>query len=477
MTLPRCSPATLRRRTVGALLTIAVAACSRGDVTKAPTIEAPRGAMTMSTAAHPAWSKNAVIYEVNIRQYTPQGTFAAFSSELPRLRALGIDVLWLMPVQPIGKLNRKGTLGSYYSISDYTAINPEFGTESDFRALVDSAHALGFKVILDWVANHTAFDHAWTVAHKDWYTLRADGSISRAIDDKGKETDWSDVADLNYNSTAMRAAMITEMRWWLDTMHLDGFRCDMAGLVPTDFWSEVRTALDPGRPDMFFLAEWENPALHASFDATYAWELFHLMNAVAKGKTPPGALDAYFAKKDTTFDRSAYRLTFTSNHDENSWAGTEFERMGENHRAAYILSAFSQQAIPLLYSGQEASFNRRLKFFEKDQIDWSGASLAEFYRRTFSLRHTNDVLWSGAFGAPQVKLATAGGDRVYAFTRSRGDRAVVVLTNFGEASARVSYQGLPVAGSYIDGFTDAGVSLAAQGTIDVPAHGFRVLVK
>jgi alpha-amylase len=427
--------------------------------------------------AHPEWTKNAVIYEVNIRQYTPEGTFAAFSKSLPRLKSLGVDILWIMPVQPIGTLHRKGSLGSYYSIADYTAINPEFGTEADFKSMVAAAHAQGLKVILDWVANHTAFDHEWASAHKDWYTLRADGSISRAIDDRGKETDWSDVADLNYNNAAMRSAMIDEMRWWVDSTGIDGFRCDVAGFVPHDFWAAVRTALAPGHPDLFFLAEWEDPRLHTSFDATYGWGLFHVMNDVASGKKPTAAIDTHFAEFESTFPAAAYRMNFTSNHDENSWNGTEFERMGANHQAAYVLSITAQQSMPLLYSGQEASFNRRLAFFEKDSIDWSGPSLADFYRRLFELRHSQEVLWNGQWGAPQTRLATDGGDRIWAMVRARGEKAVVVLTNFGDAPTPVQYTGLTSPGAYTDWFSQASLTLGAVGTITVPAHGYRVLVK
>jgi glycosidase len=431
----------------------------------------------VSGGIHPAWSRNAVIYEVNIRQYTPEGTFAAFQKQLPRLRGMGIDVLWFMPVQPIGQLHRKGTLGSYYSIRDYTAINPEFGTEADFKALVDAAHAQGFKVILDWVANHSAFDHEWTSAHKEWYTIKPDGSISRAIGGDGKETDWSDVADLNYASAPMRQAMIAEMKWWLDTMNLDGFRCDMAGLVPVDFWTEVRAALDPVKKDLFFLAEWEDPALHRSFDATYSWELFHLMNDIASAKKPVVALDTLLTKQDMRFAPGDYRLTFTSNHDENSWAGTEFERMGPNHKPAYVVSALLARSMPLLYSGQEASFNRRLQFFEKDSIDWSGPTLEPFYRTLFTLRHAYDVLWSGPWGAPQVRLTTQQPDKVFAFSRSRGGQSVVVFANFGNAPISVPYSGFTQPGEYTDAFSGTRATLDAAGTIELQANDFLVFAK
>ena len=470
----------MRHGVLATLCTTALlAACSPADfVVKRPPAKQGTGvASTLSQIQHPAWSKNAVIYEVNIRQYTPEGTFAAFTKALPRLKALGVDILWIMPVQPIGKLNRKGTLGSYYSIANYTAINPEFGTLADFTAMIDAAHALGFKVILDWVANHTAFDHTWTVAHKDWYTRRTDGSISRARDDKGKETDWSDVADLDYANRDMRAQMISDMRWWVDTTHIDGFRCDIAGFVPYDFWTEVRAAFVSSNPDLFFLAEWEDPKLHASFDATYGWGLYHLMNDVASGKAQVSALDSYFSELEGKFPTGAYRLNFTSNHDENSWNGTEFERMGANHQAAFVLGALTHNAMPLLYSGQEASFNHRLAFFEKDSIDLTGPSLTEFYQRIFALRHTHDVVWNGAYGAPQQKLVTTGSASVYAFTRARGDSAVIVFTNFGDAPATVSYTGLTPTGTYTDWFSQTVVTLASTGTVDVPAHGYRVLVR
>ena len=451
-------------------VSIGVSACKTPEA-KAPSV--PAGARGF----HPEWSKNAVIYEVNIRQYTPEGTFAAFTTSLPRLKTLGVDILWIMPVQPIGKLNRKGSLGSYYSISNYTAVNSEFGTLADFKAMVDSAHAMGFKVILDWVANHTAFDHAWTTAHKDWYTLRPDGSISRAIDDKGKETDWSDVADLNYDSKPMRAAMIGEMQWWLDQTGIDGFRCDVAGFVPRDFWKQVSDTFRPSRPGFFMLAEWEDPALHESFDMTYGWELYHLMNDVASGKKGTSTLTPFFTMQDSLYGAGPYRMTFTSNHDENSWNGTEFERMGENNVPAYVLSATVRGSMPLLYTGQEASLHKRLRFFDKDTVNWSGRSLAEFYHAIFALKHSQPALWNGPWGGAQQALITNGGDRVYAFTRTQGANTVAVFVNFDSTAATIAWQSFPHPGDYTDWFSKAPVAMPANGTIDIPKHGYRVLVR
>ncbi len=426
---------------------------------------------------HPEWSKNAVIYEVNVRQYTPEGTFNAFAKELPRLKALGVDILWFMPIQPIGKLNRKGTLGSYYSIANYTGINPEFGTQADFKALVDAAHAQGTKVVLDWVANHTAFDHPWTKDHKDWYTLRPDGSISRAIDDKGKETDWTDVAQLNYKNADMRAAMIGEMKWWLDTTGIDGFRCDAAGFMPREFWKQVSDAFRPSRPGFFMLAEWEDPKLHESFDMTYGWGLHHLLNDVSQGKKGATDLAKYFATEDSAYAPGAYRMDFTSNHDENSWNGTEFERMGDNHLPSFVLSATAQRSMPLIYSGQEAAFKKRLRFFDKDTIVWTDTTLRAFYRSTIALKHTQSALGNGPWGARQALLKQDGGERVFAFTRTLGANTVAVFVNFDSTAASVKYDGMPQPGAFVDWYSHTTTNLGAAGTVEIPKHGYRVFVR
>jgi glycosidase len=475
----------MRRLSSFLAATLALAACaapnaapagSATGATPAP-VAAARLAPSADPSFHPAWSRSAVMYEVNVRQYTPEGTLAALQRHLPRLKALGVDVLWLMPVQPIGVKNRKGSLGSYYSISDYTAVNPEYGTAADFRRFVDEAHRLGMRVVLDWVANHTAFDHRWITAHPDWYVHRADGTISNARDNEGRETDWTDVAELDYGQPAMRQAMIGDMRWWLDSMRIDGFRCDVAGGVPMEFWMQARAALKAVRPDLFLLAEAEDPAMHAAFDATYGWELHHLLNDIAQGKKGTGELEPYFARQEQRFGRGAYRMYFTSNHDENSWNGSEFERMGADHLPAFVLSATAENSMPLLYTGQEASMRKRLRFFDKDTVDWSGPSLAGFYSAMFRLRHTQPALANGPWGAPQATLRTDGGDRVFAFTRTEGSNTVLVAVNFGDAPVRAAYRALPRPGRYTDWFSHAPVALGASGSLDIPAHGYRVLVR
>jgi len=458
------------------LALIAAVVLSAACQSKSRTAEAPAAAASASVV-HPAWARSATIYEVNVRQFTPEGTIAAIQPHLPRLKGLGVDILWLMPVQPIGVKNRKGALGSYYSIANYTAINPEFGTEADFKALVDAAHRQGMKVILDWVANHSAFDHPWITQHRDYYVTRADGSVVNARDNEGHDTDWTDVAELNFDNPELRRAMIGEMKWWLDRTGIDGFRCDVAGGVPTDFWVDARRQLSASRPDLFMLAEAEEPGIHAAFDMTYGWELHHLLNDVAQGKKTTAALDDYFARDRRRFPADAFRMYFTSNHDENSWQGTEFERMGANHLPAFVLAATAQNGMPLLYTGQEVSLNKRLRFFEKDTVDWNGTSLAGFYRSMLELKHGQEALANGAAGGPQTTLKTSGGDRVYAYTRTRGSSAVLVALNFGDAAARAAYEALPAPGTYTDWLDKSRLTLASSGTLDIPAHGYRVLVR
>lgn len=472
-------------RSVAVLLTAwaaaAVAACTPRADDAAADAAAPV-AVADSTppvplAAHPAWARDAAIYEVNIRQFTPEGTFTALLPHLARLDSLGVDILWLMPVQPIGVEGRKGTLGSYYSIKDYRATNPEFGTPADLKAVIDSAHALGLKVILDWVANHTARDHAWIAAHPDWYTRRADGTVSNPRNADGTETDWTDVADLNYGNPAMRAAMIADMAWWVREMGVDGFRCDVAWGVGMDFWRAARAALLRERADLFLLAEAEGAEYHAAFDATYGWALHHLMNQLAQGKDSFPSLDTLLAKEDRTYPANAMRMMFTSNHDENSWQGTEFERMGDNHRALFVLAATLRGSLPLVYTGQEAGLAKRLRFFEKDTVSWGDQSAASFYRTLLELKAATPALWNGADGGTMAKLAGSAPASAYAFTRTEGSSVALVAVNLGAKPATVRYTGLAAPGAYRDAFSGASETLAASGTLVLPPHGYRVLTR
>ncbi len=415
---------------------------------------------------HADWVKNASIYEVNIRQFTPEGTINAFRKELPRLKALGVELLWIMPIQPIGEKNRKGSLGSYYSIKDYTAVNPEFGTLEDFKALVKEAHALGLKVILDWVANHTAWDAVWIDQHPDWYTRNDSNEIVSPVED------WSDVADLNYGNKDMRAAMLAALKFWVREADIDGYRCDVAMMVPMDFWNQAREELDDINP-VFMLAEAEGPEFHEkAFDMTYGWEFHHLMNQVAKGLEPVSGFTQYAQKQDTTYGEGDIRMYFTTNHDENSWNGTVYERLGENHRNFFILAATFPQGMPLVYSGQEAGLNKRLAFFEKDTIDWTDTSLVEFYKQVLHLHAGHPALANGKAEGDFKVLAEEKG--LYAYTRSKAGQTLLVALNFSNSAQRLMLA-QQSSGEGFASLLGSGYVKGINGGLEIPAHGHLVL--
>jgi len=419
-------------------------------------------AMTASHAAdstspdmpHVPWSRQAAIYQVNVRQYTADGTFKAALADLPRLKGMGVDILWLMPIQPIGKVNRKGTLGSYYSISDYTAVNPEFGTLADVRAFVQAAHAQGMKVILDWVANHTAFDHPWTREHKDWYKLDAHGEIFPVTFNAGapNEEHWSDVTALNYDRPALRDAMIAAMQFWVREVDLDGFRCDVASLVPTPFWERARRELDAVKP-MFMLAESDAPDLHrGAFDMTYGWDLVRVFQAIGKGTAGAAELRDWTAKEPHGYPPSAYRMRFTSNHDINSWDGTDAELYGPAYQPLAVLS-FTLPGMPLIYGGQEARLDKRLEFFEKDPIAWKTRELQPFYTKLLALKHQHPALANGQYGGA-LALLDVGNDKLFAFRRTKEADHVAVVVNVTAAEQKLKLGGsqrtLPAAGWLVE---------------------------
>ena len=356
-------------------------------------------ATTPKQCKHAEWTKGSTVYELNVRQFTPEGTFAAAATYLPIIKKMGIDILWVMPVYPIGELNRKGTLGSYYAVKDYCAINPEFGTMEDFDMFLEYAHEQGFKVILDWVANHTSPDHAWvTEKPADWYVRDAEGNIVT-------EYDWTDIAKLNYDNKDMRAEMEKCMAFWVDK-GVDGFRCDVAHQVPEDFWKHAISQLKAKNPELYFLAEGEGAWLHrAGFDATYWWTLHHVMNDIAQGKAGKAELLDVVNKSMKENPSNAYRLAFITNHDENSWNGTEFERLGEGWRAFMVLSCTLPGAQPLIYTGQELGNRKRFEFFEKDPLPaehWNNVENIQkiygFYFSLLSFYHSHPCIqpWSNA---------------------------------------------------------------------------------
>jgi glycosidase len=374
---------------------------------------------------HVEWSRKANIYEVNMRQNTEAGTINAFREHLPRLKKMGVDILWIMPIQPIGEENRKGSLGSYYSVKDYTAVNPEFGTMEDFKAMVKEIHDLGMHVIIDWVANHSSWDNVWAKEHPEFYEKKEDGTFNSPFD-------WTDVIAFDYNNPAMRDSMYKALEFWVKETDIDGYRCDVAGMVPTDFWNEARTRLDKIKP-VFMLAEDEDNVslVEYAFDMNYTWKMLHLMNDIAKGEKGVSEIWKNLEWSAETFPSDTYRMYFTTNHDENSWNGTTKERLGDGAQAFAVLT-YVLPGMPLVYSGQEAGNDKRLRFFDKDTIDWSRLPLESFYTKLNAMKKENKALWNGVAGGPILDITNGKNDKVFACERHKDGNRVVAVINLSD---------------------------------------------
>ena len=440
------------------LAMLLVAGCASDTTSEADRSEADAPAAEETT--RPAWVEDAVLYEVFVRSFTDEGTFQAMIPRLDALKAMGVTTLWLMPVYPVGEVNRKGRLGSPYSVRDYRAIDPAYGTAEDFQALVDAVHARGMHLILDWVANHTAPDHPWVEAHPDWYTQDAAG---RPVPPEG--TDWTDVADLNYDNPALRQAMTAEMSYWLGTFDIDGFRCDVAGMVPPPFWREAIPQLRAIKPIML-LAEWEEPWLHeVGFDITYGWDTYHALRAIWEG----GAPDSLFAALDD--ERSAYpndalRLRFITNHDETSWQDAAVTMYGgiEGTKAAMAVAA-TLPGVPLLYNGQEVAAPQRLNLFEDEKIDWSlNPELRNFYTALLGLVRNSQAIRQGSLTPLHL------GPEVIAFTRQYEGERVLVVVNPRKAEAQVELPEAVIGAAMQDVLTGQ----EATASFMLPPYGYRL---
>jgi glycosidase len=384
------------------------------------------------------WLKNAVIYEVNLRQFSASGKFKDFEVRLDSIKKLGVDILWFMPLQPIGIKNRKGSLGSYYSIKDYMAVNPEFGTLDEFRNLVEKCHQKGFKVILDWVGNHSSWDNKLITEHPDWYTKDSSGKIIAPV------PDWSDVADLNYENKELRSYMINAMKWWIDECDLDGFRCDVAMMIPTDFWEEATKELNQTKK-VFMLAEAEQPDhMLKAFHACYGWEFHHILKEIYKGNKNADSLRKYFEKTSDIYPAEAIKMHFVANHDENTWNGTTKESFGESEDAMTALS-FALGGLPMIYNGMEAGLDKRLKFFDKDPIDWNkanGASRFEFYKTLAAIRHKNPAIWTNIDGQTNTQIFKTTKE-VFAFIKQSGNNRVLVVANLSDKTVKMDALEIP----------------------------------
>ncbi len=451
---------------------LGVLACVVSPVSAAESTRDPYTPTPHVQIRHPEWTRDAVIYQLNTRQFTREGTLRAAQAQLPRLAQLGVGIVWLMPIHPIGEKNRKGTLGSPYSVRDYRAVNPELGTLDDLKAFVAEAHRLKLRVILDWVANHTAWDNALVTQHPDWYIRDWKGDFQPT-----PWWDWSDIIDLDYTKPALRKYMTEAMAYWVREADIDGYRCDVAGFVPLDFWNNVRRELDAVKPgNVFLLAEWEERDLHAhAFDMSYAWSWHEAVRDIVQGKASMDKLFVYYSWNESAWPKDALRMTYTSNHDANAWEATDREAFGDALEAATVLS-FVGEGMPLIYSGQEAGNRKRLKFFERDPIEWKSDPMADLYARLIALRHATPALRNGADGATMIHVTNSAPKQVLSFVRRDAQSKVFAVINFSAQPQRVTFEQSLFHGRYRDALDDRAppAILDAQTTLPLPAWGYKV---
>lgn len=457
------------------LLALLYVSCQNQTESTVSQTEKPKTTKKAARPPEPDWAPQSVLYECNVRNFSPEGTLSGVQKQLPRLKEMGVDVLWLMPIQPIGKERRKGRLGSPYSIMDYRSVNPDYGSLQDLKNLVQAAHAQNMKVILDWVPNHTSWDAVWKKEHPEYYT-RYQGDFTVPLNEKGEPIeDWSDVCDLDYNNPALRKAMIGAMQYWISECDVDGFRVDMAGLVPNDFWEEVRPALDSLK-EVFMLAEWQDEPGHfkSCFNANYGWRWKDITRDIWAGKQTALSLDTLKSHLDDFYPEGYYQLYFTQNHDENSWNGTDEELYGASSDVFAVL-AFTWQGLPLIYNGQEDGLSQRLGFFDKTPIQWKKYGRQDFFSRLCSLRHFNKAVWAGKAGGELEKIPNDAEDRIYAFTREKdGDRVVVILNLSKERTTVTLRPGSKVIGPYANVFGRSTLQLTKEITLTLKPWEYMV---
>lgn len=432
----------------------------------------PITAVTTSSLTHPDWSRDAVIYQINTRQYSQDGTFKAVEADLDRIQSLGVDILWLMPIHPIGEARRKGELGSPYAVADFRKVNPELGTEDDFRSLVNAAHDRDMKVIIDWVPNHSAWDNWMITQHPDWYTRDANGEMTHPPD-----TDWFDVADLNYDSEALRDYMRESLAYWVEEFDIDGYRCDVAGMVPTDFWNSVRPRLDAIKP-VFMLAEWQQPELHEeAFDASYAWQWKEIMQGIVAGEKTVADLAGYYRDYQSDWPDNAMRMAYTDNHDQNTWDGLTQEIYGDAYEAAIVLS-FTGDGIPLIYNGQECDNRNQLEFFERDPIEWNcEAEIGNLFRDLVQLKTDNPALHNAPWGATTTIVETSNSKEVFSFIRrNEAGNAVLVVANLSDAPKSFAFTDSLAHGDYSAFRTEEALTIGSEERT-LPAWGWAVYVR
>lgn len=420
---------------------------------------------------HPEWSKNATIYQLNTRQFSEEGTLKAAQEQLPRLKELGVDIIWLMPIHAIGKKNRKGSLGSPYAVKDYYSVNTEFGTLEDLKDFVKAAHEENMYVILDWVANHTAWDNVLVEQHPDWYERDYKGDFRPT-----PWWDWSDIIDLDYSKPEVRKYMTEALKYWVNEADIDGYRCDVAGFVPVEFWNNVRKELDEVKP-VFMLAEWESRDLHAeAFDMTYAWDWNEKMHNICMGKADVNQLYIYYSWNESAYPANSMRMTFVSNHDKNAWEGTMYEQFGKGLEAAIALSVVGE-GMPLIYNGQEAGNDKRLAFFEKDPIQWKEDKMGTLYKDLFTLMKNNTALWHAKWGSRMVKVPNNDENNVFSFVRANENDKVFAVFNFSNKAKAINFKEQLHFGSYKRFKDGSETTFNANATLNLQPWDYEIYTK
>ena len=385
--------------------------------------------LTKTTAS---WLDTCVLYEVNIRQYTEEGTFKAFEKHLDRLKDMGVNTLWFMPIHPISETERKGTLGSYYAVDDYMAVNPEFGTIEDFQHLVDKAHKMGFKIILDWVANHTGWDNAWVKEHDDWFMHDDSGEITSPYD-------WTDTAELNFDNYEMRAEMIKCMQYWVEEVGIDGFRCDHAIGVPASFWNAAVYKLKSINSEIMMLAEVSaaQSLTKYAFDTCYNDALYSQAISI-KGGVATSTIQQGMTL-NANYVEGSFPMNYLDNHDKNSYDGSIVDRFGDSYEPLLALS-FLSVGFPLIYTANEQGYDHEIEFFEKDAVKWEDElKYEELFTNLSKLKVENKAL---ASTNTDLEFLEVSNSHVFAFSRTSGDNKVVYISNL-----------------YFEKIEDAGVTL------------------
>ncbi len=428
----------------------------------------------------PDWVKNAVIYQVNIRQFTKEGNFNAFATHLPRLKDMGVDILWLMPIFPICEEKKKcdvdGTTecwGSPYAPYDFEAIHPRYGSEDDFRRLVEAIYQLGMKIILDFVPNHTGFGSKWIQEHPEWFIHKPDGSIMPVTSDQGEE--WADIAQLDLLNTDMREAWMQAHEYWVRKFDIDGYREDCAWAIAPDFWLELRQRLNAMKP-VYMLAEDEvhgKEQFDVCFETNYGWGNHHFMKNTANGSYLASDLHKHTESIKKRFGTRGWQMNFTQNHDENTWHGPESELFG-NGGDCYTALMFLMEGMPCIYNGQEASLDKRLSFFNKDEIDWSNMERTAFFKTLIDLKHTNKALWHGRDGGFIHKIATSNNANVYAFGREKDGDRVVGIFNMKDTPLSITIKNGRFTGKYKDVFTGEKFTLEAEMHYDLKGFEYHI---